>query len=204
MNTTLATAVLSGLLSGFALIVAIGAQNAFVLRQGVARQHIGVVVAICAVSDLILIGAGILGVGALVQAHAGVLRFMTLAGTAYLVWFGVKSLLAARHPKVLTASASPPKGAVAATALALTWLNPHVYLDTVLMLGNLSTAHGPTGRWWFGAGAGLASVVWFTGLGYAGRLASRWFARPRTWQVLDIVIAVVMFGLAAMLLSTVW
>ncbi|KGN30088.1 amino acid transporter [Knoellia sinensis KCTC 19936] len=195
-------AVVSGMLSGLALIVAIGAQNAFVLRQGVAREHIGVVVAICAISDLVLIVAGVLGVGALVESRPGLVRIMTGAGAAYLIWFGIRSLLAARHPKTLTASAPTAKGAVAATALALTWLNPHVYLDTVLMLGNLSTAHGPTGRWWFGLGAGVASILWFTGLGYAAGLASRWFARPRTWQVLDVVIALVMFALAAMLLRS--
>ena len=204
MNTSLLATILAGSLSGLALIVAIGAQNAFVLRQGVAREHIGVVVAICAVSDLLLIGAGVLGVGAAVQSHPGLLRVMTLAGTAYLVWFGVQSLRSARHPKTLTAGAPTARGAVVRTALALTWLNPHVYLDTVLMLGNLSTAYGPTGRWWFGVGAGVASIVWFSLLGYAARLASRWFARPRTWQVLDIVIGLVMFALAAKLLSTLW
>ncbi|HEX8780856.1 MAG TPA: LysE family transporter, partial [Nocardioides sp.] len=182
MNTTTTAAVLSGLLSGFTLIVAIGAQNAFVLRQGIARDRVGVVVAICAVSDLLLIVAGVLGVGALVETRPGLLRVITGAGAAYLVWFGIRSLLAARRPKALSASA-PARGSAALTAVALTWLNPHVYLDTVLMLGNLSTAHGPTGRWWFGVGAGVASLVWFTALGYAAHLASRWLARPRTWQV---------------------
>jgi len=115
----------------------------------------------------------------------------------------VRSLLAARHPKALTAGEPAARTSAVATALALTWLNPHVYLDTVLMLGNLSTTHGPTGRWWFGAGAGAASILWFTTLGYAARLASRWFARPRTWQVLDVVIGLVMFALAGMLLRTI-
>ncbi len=201
MNTTTTAAVLSGLLSGFTLIVAIGAQNAFVLRQGIARDRVGVVVAICAVSDLLLIVAGVLGVGALVETRPGLLRVITGAGAAYLVWFGIRSLLAARRPKALSASA-PARGSAALTAVALTWLNPHVYLDTVLMLGNLSTAHGPTGRWWFGLGAGVASLVWFTALGYAAHLASRWLARPRTWQVIEVLIGLVMFGLAAMLLSS--
>ena len=202
MNTTTLAAVLAGLLSGFSLIVAIGAQNAFVLRQGVARQHVGIVVAICALSDLVLIGAGVVGVGALVRDHPTLLRIVTGGGAAYLVWFGVQSLRAARNPRTLTAGIPSPKGSAAVTAVALTWLNPHVYLDTVLMLGNLSTAYGEQGRWWFGAGAGVASLVWFTALGYAARLASRWFARPRTWQVLDVMIALVMFALATMLLRT--
>ena len=199
MNTTNLAAVLSGLVSGFSLIVAIGAQNAFVLRQGISRDRVGVVVAICAVSDLLLIVAGVLGVGALVESRPGLLRVITGAGAAYLVWFGVRSLLSARHPQALGAAA-PARGSAALTAVALTWLNPHVYLDTVLLLGNLSTAHGPTGRWWFGAGAGVASVVWFTALGYAAHLTSRWLARPRTWQVIEVLIGVAMFALAAMLL----
>ncbi|EAP97938.1 L-lysine exporter family protein [Janibacter sp. HTCC2649] len=202
MNTTILAAVVAGLFSGFSLIVAIGAQNAFVLRQGVSRQHIGLVVAICAISDLALIGAGVVGVGALVQGHPTILRIVTVGGAAYLVWFGVRSLLAARHPKTLVAGAPSAKTSAVATAFALTWLNPHVYLDTVLMLGNLSTSYGPTGRWWFGAGAGAASILWFTTLGYAARLASRWFAHQRTWRVLDTVIGLVMFALAAMLLRT--
>ena len=199
MNTTILAAVLSGLVSGFSLIVAIGAQNAFVLRQGISRDRVGVVVAICAVSDLLLIVAGVLGVGALVESRPGLLRVITGAGAAYLVWFGVRSLLSARHPQALGAAA-PARGSAALTAVALTWLNPHVFLDTVLLLGNLSTAHGPTGRWWFGAGAGVASVVWFTALGYAAHLTSRWLARPRTWQVIEVLIGVAMFALAAMLL----
>ncbi|WP_035905083.1 LysE/ArgO family amino acid transporter [Knoellia subterranea] len=202
MNAATLSAVVTGLLSGLSLIIAIGAQNAFVLRQGVTRSHVGVVVAICAISDLVLIVAGIAGVGALVETQPGLVRVITIAGAAYLAWFGIRSFLAARHPKSLTAGEPVAKGSVALTALALTWLNPHVYLDTVLMLGNLASSHGPTGRWWFGLGAGLASIVWFTGLGYAAGLASRWFARPRTWQVLDVVIGVVMLTLAAVLLRS--
>jgi L-lysine exporter family protein LysE/ArgO len=202
MNATILTPVLAGLLSGLSLIVAIGAQNAFVLRQGVARQHIGVVVAICALSDVTLILAGVFGVGALVESNPTVLRVLTLGGAAYLAWFGVRSLLAARDPRTLVAGAPSAKGSIVLTALALTWLNPHVYLDTVLLLGNLSASYGPTGRWWFGAGAAVASVGWFTALGYAARLASRWFARPRTWQVLDVGIGLVMLALSAVLART--
>ncbi|MDT0212546.1 LysE/ArgO family amino acid transporter [Rothia sp. ARF10] len=201
MNTTILTAVLSGLVSGLSLIVAIGAQNAFVLRQGIGRDRVGVVVAICAVSDLLLIVAGVLGVGALVDNHPGLLRVITGAGAAYLAWFGIRSLLSARRPQALAAG-SAAGGSAALTAVALTWLNPHVYLDTVLMLGNLSASHGPTGRWWFGAGAGLASLLWFPTLGYAAHLASRWLARPRVWQVLEVLIGLVMFVLAAMLLRS--
>ena len=203
MNSLVLAPVLAGLFAGFSLIVAIGAQNAFVLRQGVARDPIGLVVAICAVSSLLLIFAGVTGVGALVERHPLALKVLTWGGAAYLLWFGVRSLLSARHPKTLVAGAPVAKASVAGTALALTWLNPHVYLDTVLMLGNLSASHGPTGKWWFGAGAGVASVVWFTGLGYAAGLASRWFSRPRTWQVLDVVIGIVMITLAVVLATSV-
>ncbi|CAI9403088.1 LysE/ArgO family amino acid transporter [Aestuariimicrobium sp. T2.26MG-19.2B] len=200
MNTSILAAVVSGLLSGLSLIVAIGAQNAFVLRQGVAKRHVGVVVAICAVSDLVLIAAGVAGVGAVVQGHPVALKAIAVVGAAYLTWFGVRSLLSARRPEALLPGGPSPRGSVVASALALTWLNPHVYLDTVLLLGNLAASHGATGRWWFGLGAGLGSILWFAGLGYGAGLAARWFSRERTWQVLDVVIGLVMFALAGSLL----
>lgn len=197
------THALPGFLTGLALIVAIGAQNAFVLRVGLTRRHVGLVVAICALSDLVLILAGVAGLGALVQRFPTAVTVVTWAGAAYLAWFGLASLLRARRPSALETASGPARSAtaVAGTALALTWLNPHVYLDTVLMLGSIAAAHGDPGRWWFGAGAMAASVVWFTGLGYgAGRL-SRFMARPSTWRVLDIVIGVTMIGLAGRLVS---
>jgi len=194
------TALLTGLMTGFGLIIAIGAQNAFVLRQGLARDHVGIVVAICAVSDLLLIVAGTSGMGQVIAAAPRLLTAFTWAGAAYLVWFGIQSLRSAFRAQGLTATTSRPKGSIIATAIALTWLNPHVYLDTVLMLGNLANTHGVEGRWWFAGGAGIASIVWFTTLGFGARALSRPLAQPRTWQVVDTVIAVMMFALAAYLI----
>jgi L-lysine exporter family protein LysE/ArgO len=192
------SALATGLLTGLGLIVAIGAQNAYVLRQGLVRSHVATVVAICAASDLILILAGTAGMGAIVAAHPGLLTAFTWAGAAYLVWFGIRSLRSALSPEALSAGGGT-KGSVVATTLALTWLNPHVYLDTVLMLGNLANTHGPSGRWWFAAGAGLGSIAWFSALGFGARLLAKPLARPATWRVVDTLIAVMMFALAALL-----
>lgn len=191
---------LAGLFTGLSLIVAIGAQNAYVLRQGLARQHIGVVVTICAVSDLVLIVAGVAGIGALVRSNTTLLTVLRWVGAGYLVWFGVRSLLAARKAHGLTANALPAKASVVLTTLALTWLNPHVYLDTVLMLGNLANQHGSVGRWWFAVGACIGSIVWFTGLGYGARAASGWIGRPSIWRVLDVLIGLTMITIAVILL----
>lgn len=191
----------AGLLTGLSLIVAIGAQNAFVLRQGLLRRHVGAVVAVCAVSDLVLILAGVAGIGTLVERAPLALEVVRWLGVAFLTTYGVRSLLAARSSSALrtTGAASAALGSTVATAAALTWLNPHVYLDTVLLLGSIASAHGPEGRWWFAAGACAASVLWFAGLGYGARLASGLFARPRAWQVLDVVIGVVMLLIAVSL-----
>ncbi|MEQ4547742.1 LysE/ArgO family amino acid transporter, partial [Nocardioides kribbensis] len=164
----------AGLLTGLSLIVAIGAQNAFVLRQGLLRRHVGAVVAVCAVSDLVLILAGVAGIGTLVERAPLALEVVRWLGVAFLTAYGVRSLLAARSSSALrtTGAASAALGSTVATAAALTWLNPHVYLDTVLLLGSIASAHGPEGRWWFAAGACAASVLWFAGLGYGARLAS--------------------------------
>lgn len=195
------TVLVTGMATGLGLIVAIGAQNAWVLRQGLARDHVGTVVAICAVADALLIVAGTAGMGALVAASPRLLLALKWFGAAYLVWFGVRSLLSARRPGRLTGGASAGRASIVATTLALTFLNPHVYLDTVLMLGNLAAQHGEA-RWWFALGASLGSVLWFSGLGFGARALSGPLARPRTWQVLDLVIAVVMFTLAVVLLRT--
>ncbi|NNG39828.1 LysE family transporter [Flexivirga sp. ID2601S] len=192
---------LTGLLTGLSLIVAIGAQNAFVLRQGLAREHVGVVVAICAVADLALILAGVAGFGAVVRDHPTALTVFKWLGAAYLVWFGVRSLLAARHPQGLRASTPVRRASVVTTTLTLTFLNPHVYLDTVLMLGNLANQHGAQGRWWFAAGASLGSVLWFTALGYGARLLSDVIRRPRTWQLIDVLIGMTMLVIAALLVA---
>ncbi len=188
-----------GLLTGLSLIVAIGAQNAYVLRQGVRREHVGVVVAICAISDAVLIAAGTAGIGALVSAHPGILTVLTWAGAAYLVWFAIRSFISAWRPEALTQAAPRSHASVALTTLALTWLNPHVYLDTVLMLGNLANQHGPQ-RWVFADGAMAASLLWFVGLGYGARRLAGPLGRPSTWRVLDAAIGVIMLAIAARLL----
>ncbi|QWF21931.1 LysE/ArgO family amino acid transporter [Nocardioides sp. LMS-CY] len=189
---------LAGLLTGLSLIVAIGAQNAYVLRQGLAREHVGLVVAICALSDVVLITAGVAGIGRIVEGAPWVLEVVRWLGVAFLTWYGVASLWRARRAETLHAAdrVTVSRRGVAARAAALTWLNPHVYLDTVLLLGTIANHEGPTGRWWFAAGACVGSVLWFSGLGFGARYASRWLARPRAWQVLDVLIGVTMLAIA--------
>ena len=191
-------AALTGLVTGLSLIVAIGAQNAFVLRQGLARQHVGIVVAICAMADVVLIVAGVAGIGRIVERAPAALDVVRWLGVAFLTWYGVSSLLRARHAEALEASqerALTRRGA-AVRATALTFLNPHVYLDTVLLLGSLAAYEGPTGRWWFALGACVASIAWFTGLGYAARLLSPLLRKRRAWQVLDVLIGLTMLAIA--------
>ena len=195
------TTLLMGLLTGLGLIVAIGAQNAWVLRQGLARDRVLLVVSLCALSDVVLIVAGTAGMGAVVSAHPDVLRVLVWCGAAYLVWFGIRSLRSARRPGALQEAPARSGSSIVATTLALTFLNPHVYLDTVLMLGNLAAAQG-SGRWVYAAGAGLGSILWFSLLGFGARSLSRLFARARTWQILDTVIGVTMFGLAGFLVAS--
>lgn len=188
----------AGLAAGLSLIVAIGAQNAFVLRQGLARQHVGIVVAICALADVVLIVAGVAGIGRIVERAPAALDVVRWLGVAFLTWYGVSSLLRARHAEALEAAnerALTRRGA-AVRATALTFLNPHVYLDTVLLLGSLAAHQGPTGRWWFALGACVASVAWFTGLGYGARLLSPLLRRRRAWQVLDVLIGLTMLAIA--------
>ena len=191
----------SGLLTGLALIVAIGAQNAYVLRQGLAREHVGLVVAICAVADLALITAGVAGIGAVVEQAPWAVTVVRWLGVAFLTWYGATALLRARRPEALRAAGSTTtsRRRVAVRAAALTVLNPHVYLDTVLLLGSIASSHGEPGRWWFALGACTASVAWFGGLGYGARAASGLFARPRAWQVLDVLIGITMLAIAGSL-----
>ena len=192
---------LAGLLTDLPLIVAIGAQNAFVLRQGLRREHVGLVVAICAVSDLVLIAAGVAGIGAVVESAPWAVDAVRWLGVAFLTWYGVTSLLRARRAESLTAEARAPASTAgtAVRALALTWLNPHVYLDTVLLLGSVANTHPGGGRWVFAAGAGVASVGWFSGLGFGARLAAPALSRPRSWQVLDVLIGLTMLGISVQL-----
>lgn len=193
------TSLLLGFGIGLSLIVAIGAQNAFVLRCGIARAHVTTVVAICAVSDAVLILAGVLGVGAVVRRFPTAVTIVTVAGAVFLVGYGLLALNRARRPAALdvTGVVGPAsRSAAAATALALTWLNPHVYLDTVVFLGSVSNRETGSDRWLFAAGAVTASLVWFTGLGYGARVATPFFARPASWRILDAVIGVVMLSIA--------
>ena len=195
-------ALAAGLLTGLSLIVAIGAQNAFVLRQGLAREHVGLVVLICAVSDVVLIVAGVAGIGTVVERAGWALDVVRWLGVAFLGWYGVSSLLRARRAESLQTSpagAATSRRTVAARMVALTWLNPHVYLDTVLLLGSIANHHGSPGRWWFAVGACLGSIVWFSALGYGARLAAPLLASPRAWRVLDVLIGLVMLAIAASL-----
>ena len=192
------TAVVPGFLTGLALIVAIGAQNAFVLRQGLRRDRVAAVVLVCMLSDLVLIAAGVAGIGAIVDRAGFVLDLVRWLGVAFLLWYGVGSLRRAAHPGGLAVEERGSRR-VLTTAVLLTWLNPHVYLDTVLLLGSIANTHGADGRWWFALGAGVASVVWFAGLGYGARLAAPVLARPAAWRVLDVLIGVTMLLIAGRL-----
>jgi len=193
-------ALVSGLFAGLSLIIAIGAQNAFVIRQGLTRQHVFLVVAICAASDALLISLGAGGLGALIQAHSGVLEFVRWFGVAYLTWFGIKSLRAALASQVLNAARQPvlSRNKVITTTLALTFLNPHVYLDTVILLGAIANQF-PGKTWYFATGAMLGSLIWFTSIGYGAKAASKYMSKPVFWKVLDLLIAGVMFGVASYL-----
>ncbi|QXN93474.1 LysE/ArgO family amino acid transporter [Nocardia iowensis] len=198
-----ALAAFSGLGFGLSLIVAIGAQNAFVLRQGVRGQHIFAVVAVCALSDIVLIAAGVGGFGVVVQSVPAAVTVVRYAGAAFLLGYAILAARRAFASATLTAEsagATVALGATVATCLALTWLNPHVYLDTVVLLGAVANTYTSPDRWFLGAGAMLGSVIWFTALGYGARLLGPLFARPLAWRVLDSAIAVMMTLLAVALL----
>lgn len=248
--------VLAGLGLGFSLIIAIGAQNLFVLRQGLRREHVLAVAAICAISDAILIALGVSGVGFVLEAVPWLVDVVRWAGALFLVAYGVLAARRAWRPTGAALGAgdtqqpvgavSPQEGVIAPhrttsggvthagsrefllepevsasqvrsdirsaqpaatrtrlipallTCLALTWLNPHVYLDTVFLLGTVANTHGDD-RWLFAAGAMTASIVWFFGLAFGARLLGRWLSTPRAWRILDAVIAVVMIGLGVSL-----
>jgi L-lysine exporter family protein LysE/ArgO len=192
------TTYLTGLATGLSLIVAIGAQNAYVLRQGLRREHVGEVVVICALSDLLLIATGTVGIGALVTYVPWLLVALTWGGVAYLLWFAFRSFRSAMHPQVLESGESVGRRSIVTTALALTFLNPHVYLDTVVMLGTLATQHGGD-RWVFAAGAGTGSIVWFVALGFGATALSRPLGRPSTWRVVDVLVGLTMLAVAVRL-----
>jgi L-lysine exporter family protein LysE/ArgO len=197
--------VTSPLLLGFAtsltLVVAIGAQNAFVLRQGIRGEHVVAVVALCTVSDMLLIAAGVAGFGLLVTAHPEAVTIARFGGAAFLAGYGALAALRAARPTGMTPSEAAPQRIVGVvlTCLALTFLNPHVYLDTVVLLGALANEHHD-GRWLFGVGAIVASAVWFTTLGFGARRLRRLFATPTAWRILDGLIAVTMLAIAVTIL----
>lgn len=195
-------AALAGLGLGLSLIVAIGAQNAYVLRQGLRREHIAVVILICAISDAALIALGVAGAGWVFDRVPWLVDVVRWAGAAFLAAYGVLAARRALRPQGLAAASGDATAggllAVVGTTLALTWLNPHVYLDTVVLLGSVASTHGQW-RWAFGVGAMLSSALWFTALGLGARLLAPVFARPTAWRVLDGVIAVVMVAIAVSL-----
>jgi L-lysine exporter family protein LysE/ArgO len=203
MNTSLPFSIfLQGLLLGFGLIVAIGAQNAFVLRQGLLRQHVGSVVLFCALADALLISAGVLGVAQALGQSPNLARALALLGAVFLAVYGWRALQRARQPGRLQASEGGKhlgRAAVLAQAAAFTLLNPHVYLDTVLLVGSIGAQQPALLRGWFVFGASTASLCWFGLLGFGSRWLAPLFARPRAWQVLDGLIGLTMFVLSAML-----
>jgi L-lysine exporter family protein LysE/ArgO len=189
----------TGFATSLALIVAIGSQNAFVLRQGILRQHVTALVLFCAASDALLIVTGVAGLGALVQSSPVFLEVTRVGGALFLTVYGLLAARRALGAEALQAAdgAALSLGAAMASCFAFTFLNPHVYLDTVVLLGSIASQHGEA-RWVFGAGASLASLTWFAALGFGARLLQPVFARPLAWRVLDALIALTMFGLALM------
>ncbi|WIY27617.1 LysE/ArgO family amino acid transporter [Parasedimentitalea psychrophila] len=193
----------AGFILGFSLIMAIGSQNAFVLRQGLRRQHVFWICLTCATSDALLITGGVMGFGSLTLLWPWFEQAMRWGGAGFLIWYGGRSLLAAwRGGESLEAGASTGAGAtvlpVLATVLALTWLNPHVYLDTVVLLGAISAQYPQP--LWFGIGAALASFTFFFSLGYGAAALAPLFARPRAWQILDLLVGLTMWAIAVKLL----
>jgi L-lysine exporter family protein LysE/ArgO len=192
-------------LAGFglyaALIVGIGAQNAFVLRQGLRREHVGPVVLFCATADLVLISLGVIGVGATVAHVPGLTAVLTLGGVLFLGWYGVgafrRAVRPAAGPAVERSGAPLPLGTALARTAGFTLLNPHVWLDTLLVAAAASAVQSMGGASAFVAGAVLASVVWFVGLGYGARLLAPLFSRPVAWRVLDVVVGATMLANAA-------
>ena len=193
-------AIIPGLLAGFSLIIAIGAQNAFVIRQGLTKKFVLLTVLICAFSDAILIALGASGLGALIKSNKNILEFVRWFGVIYLLWFAFKSAKSVFKKEVLNSAgeASANRKSVILTVLALTFLNPHVYLDTVILLGSISNQFG-TDKWFFVIGAMLASFIWFTAIGFGAKSASRFMSQPIFWKILDSIIALVMVSIAAFL-----
>jgi len=193
-------ALVPGLLTGLSLIIAIGAQNAFVIRQGLSRSNVLLVVLICAASDALLIFLGTGGLGTLIQSKPDLLEFIRWFGVLYLTWFGVKamrSVLSNQSLEVGEGTTSSKKAAIL-SVLGFTFLNPHVYLDTVILLGSIANQFEED-RWFFALGASIGSFLWFSAIGFGAKAASRFMSRPIFWKILDSIIAVVMFSVAIFL-----
>jgi len=196
---------LKGMVLGASLIIAIGLQNAFILRQGIKNRHIFASALTASSIDVLLIGAGVLGFGYLIEQHPDLIQWITWGGAAFLVFYGIKSLMSAFKPAQLNdedAKGSIKDGSVKETILiilGISLLNPHVYLDTVVLIGGLSASYGDIGKYYFGGGAMIASFMWFFALGYGARLLAPLFKTPRAWQILDILIAITMFAIAVSL-----
>lgn len=192
---------LVGFGTGLSLIVAIGAQNAFVLQQGIRRQHVLPVVLICGLTDALLELLGIAGIGFVVERAPLVLEVIRWGGVAFLLWYAWGAARRALRPEALVAEQGSQAGLrqTVLACLAITYLNPHVYLDTMVLMGSVGNAQGDPERWWFAAGGALASIVWFAVLGYGARALTRFFATPRSWQILDWCIAVTMVLIAVRL-----
>lgn len=190
----------AGLRIGVGLIMAIGAQNAFVLRQGLRREHVLAVALFCAVSDAVLIAVGVLGLGAAQAAVPWLAGVMRWGGVAFLLAYGARAFLAAwRGGGALTPAATggrAPLLPVLATVAVLTWANPHVWLDTVVLIGSVAAQY-PGREVWFGAGAATGSLTFFLTLGYGARTLAPLFARPRAWVVLDVLVGLMMWSVAA-------
>lgn len=193
-------ALISGFLAGLSLIVAIGAQNAFVIKQGLQRNHVALVVVFCSASDALLIVLGIGGLGSLIQSQPKTLEIIRWFGVIYLIWFGVKSVKSALGNHALTINEQKLKSPlkILLTLFTFTFLNPHVYLDTVILLGSVANQFAHQ-RWYFALGASLASCTWFALIGFGARFASQYMTRPIFWKILDSLIAVIMFAIAASL-----
>ncbi|OEZ56194.1 LysE/ArgO family amino acid transporter [Duganella sp. HH105] len=194
-----ATAFLKGIGLGGSLIVAIGSQNAYLLRQALKQEFVLTCIAICVVCDVVLIVAGVAGMGQLIMEAPALLFWIKIAGAGFLFWYGLRAARSALNPGTMTAnenSTASDRRTVVAAMLAFSLLNPHVYLDTVVLLGSIGGQQAGNGRWYFALGAMLASLLWFSSLGLGARYLTPVFANPRAWQILDGVIALVMWALA--------
>lgn len=195
------TPALLGFGTGLSLIMAIGAQNAFVLQQGIRRQYVLPVVLICGLTDALLEVLGVAGIGYVIERAPILLEIVRWGGVVFLLWYAWSAVRRALRPEALvTSEGSQPTLAKTVTAcLAITYLNPHVYLDTMVLMGSIGNAQGSPDKWWFALGGALASLLWFFVLGYGARALTRFFATPRSWQILDWCVAVIMVVIAVRL-----